>query len=236
MPLDLRQLTETEEISEAGARGTLSRLLAQLAARLPTEIVASKLSRVSKYPYKAAVLDAALGRRTLELSRATMDLVDRGQDLPAAFTSRGVMETAALILHLARRLERAVSERRLGDTDDFLMRGLVGWNAPYSTWRPLSVSTAIDHAEKQVPQFKERYSFLCDVVHPNWMGTHASFVQQDERVLKAAFGRREPIGWQPILVSLLLSVALSIHASSRVEDVLPGFVELSEKQVSRRGT
>ena len=67
--------------------------------------------------------------------------------------------------------------------------------------------------------------------------THAAFVKSDERVPKASFGRHEPIGWQGILVSLLPSVALGgVDASSRVEEIKPKFVDLSDKHVKHKRT
>jgi len=235
MPLELNDLTRTDEFSETGARLTIARLSSQLADRLPTEITAATLSTVSKYPFKAAVLEAALAHRAFELGRNTVELFDIGKDLPAAFVSRAVMETAAINFHLAKRLERAVAERKLDDTDQLLMRGLMGWNAPYSTWKPLPVGTAIKHASREIPHFKSRYSSLSDVVHPNWLGTHGAFALLDERSLRTKFGKRDPVGWEEVLVSLLLALALTIHASSRVEEVMPAFVRLAERHVQRGG-
>jgi hypothetical protein len=221
--------------TELSARATIGSLLAMLERLMPAEVECARISRITKYPFKASCLEAILGWRILELSRDTVALYDQGRDLASVFTCRGVMESAALLLQLGKRLEYAVRERRLGDADDFFMRGLYGWNAPYSNRRPLSISTAIGHATKAIPAYSSHYAALSDFVHPNYAGAHATYATLDEQYLVMRFGERRRLPWEHVLLSLIMALLLALHAISRMREAMPKFIEISDRHVQRFG-
>ena len=221
--------------TEPSARDTIGRLIALLAEQMPAEVDCARISRISKYPFKAASLEGVLGYRLLELARDTVAIYDEGRGLSSMIICRSAMETAALMLQLGKRLELAVREKKLGDIDDFLMRGLNGWNAPYSNRQPLSVATAINHATKAIEAYSSHYAALSDHVHPNYAGGSARFAQMDDQYLLTRFGEPKRTPWNHVLMSLIFALLLAAHAVSRIREAMPRFIEISDRHVQRHG-
>ncbi|MCJ7767233.1 soluble NSF attachment family protein [Candidatus Bathyarchaeota archaeon] len=138
---------------------------------LPSKVSRESVSNISKSALKAYLIRAGLLHRTADLAGAAIDLYSQHKDLPAFVLTRAALETFALFYYFIKKLEEAVISGKVQDLDETLMRLLFGARNADNDVKAINVLTAVDRLDKDVNGTRRMYDELCEIGHPNWMGT-----------------------------------------------------------------
>lgn len=141
---------------------------------LPSKVSRDSVSNTSKSALKAYLIRAGLLHRTADLAGAAIDLYRQRKDLPAFVLTRAVLETFALFYYFIKKLEKAVSSGKVQDVDETLMQLLFGARTVDDV-KAINVLTAVDRLDKDVNDIRKYYDELCEIAHPNWMGTFGHY-------------------------------------------------------------
>ena len=223
----------TEELIEEIRIG-----LAELEDGLPTDLNASVVSETAMLPFKALIIRSVLAWRFVDISRSVMRCVDEDRTASAAVLTRAALETSAAAWHLNDQLQQALDTGAVGNTDDSLMRLLLGSRTMEEVLpSAINVLTLIDRVNKQVDGFRHQYDELSEFAHPNWSGAMALYCTTNNDERACSFGPKdEAITNTNTKIFKVLSGTILIfkHVFKEIDQAIPKFVQLCEREIALR--
>lgn len=210
---------------------------------LPTKVTCKPVSAPTKerIPFKAHMAKAGLIYRAVDITGATLDLLKQKRPTVGFILVRCVFETTAALFLLYERLQKVVESGKLVDIDGFLNKLVLGGRSEStpkapdgSTVKSVHISKAIKGLSKEFKSsFAREYGFICEFVHPNFLGTVGSYGELDKEhdlyffSLDASYKSiPEPSAYG--LHMLLLSLAIFSHYYEKITDILPKFTKICE--------
>ena len=210
----------------------IRRSLAVLEANLPKEVDGFALSSTTKLPFKALWFRDSLCWRMAQLSRSALNSFENKKLASAILLTRASMETCAALWYLSEILERAVDAQAVGETDQHLMKLLMGTKIDTDVLpKAENVLNFVDRVDKKIAGFRKQYERLSEFAHPNWSGTVLLFSKPAEKTGIAHLGENMRAEKEALFVGLgNLASALDIFIVSynSVEAVVSDFIRLSE--------
>ncbi len=154
---------------------------------LPSNVSRENVSMVSKSTLKAYLVRAGLLHRMADLAETTIDLYRQGTNLPAFVLTRAIFETFALFYYFWKELETAVSSENVQEADHLLMQLFLGARNSDDELNPIRVGQAIKRLNEDCAGVRVIYADLCEIAHPNWMGTVGHYGNSVESVFDVNF-------------------------------------------------
>ncbi len=203
----------------------------QLVRILPSKVSRESVSKTSKSALKAYLIRAGLLHRTADLAGAAIDLYKQSKNLPAFVLTRATLETFALFHYFIKKLEGAVSSGEVQKVDEILMRLMLGARNSDDEVKPINILTAIDTFDKHIKGIRGMYDTLCEIAHPNFLGTMEHYGKKAESPYTLYF--ESPYEGFPAeeglnLISTILDGLLEMDES--VQDILSQFTKMDEKE------
>ena len=204
--------------------------------------VDAMISPESKLPFKALLYRGALIWRMAELSRGAFENFERNHLAVAILLTRAAVETSAALSYLSAKLDATLQAGTVGDTDDYLMRLLMGSRTNPELPAAISVLTFVDRAEKDekdIEGFRHQYDMLSEFSHPNWAGTALLYSRPDPPNLWTDFGANVRVGdstKHADVLNLSASLMLFEQNYNHVADVMPAFITLCASRLRQGGT
>lgn len=212
--------------------------LERLGSKLPERVDATVVSPISKLPFKALVYREALAWRMAELGRAAFENYENDKLVSAIVLTRAAVETSAALWYLCAKIAAALDSNALGDTDEYLMKLLMGTATEASATaanstdvtlpRPFKIGAFLKQVEKEIHGFSHQYGVLSEYSHPS---TALVYSKHDMHKRVTEFGRNlRNVDNTKLIGTGNLSGALKLFevAYRRVGDLMPRFVVLCE--------
>lgn len=181
-------------------------------------------------------MQAALYRIT-DIASDALELWHRKKVNSSIILSRSLMETASASYWLIKRAERKIAANDfIGASDDvetlsFASRSTDG--LPDGK----SVLTYIDEVEKIIPGYRDVYAIMCDVSHPNHLGTLWAYSDMVKESYEVIFFDNHPdaeIFLENNMPSALNSSLLIMDlALSEYQENRPGLIELGREDMEK---
>jgi hypothetical protein len=217
--MELKQLLEETELQYQAFLGIL-----------PSKVSRDSVSNTSKSALKAYLIRAGLLHRTADLAGAAIDLYRQRKDLPAFVLTRAVLETFALFYYFIKKLEEAVNSGKVQDVDETLMQLLFGARNADDA-KAINVLTAVDRLDKDVNDIREYYDVLCEIAHPNWMGTFGHYGKAVESPYTLHFeSTHEGVPPEAGLAVVKAILGCLLEMDKSVQDTLSQFKTLHEQE------
>ena len=221
---------KTEELIEEIRSG-----LEELEGGLPTDLSASAVSETAKGPFKALSARAILAWRFVDISRSVMRCVDENRTASAAVLTRAALETGAAAWYLNERLKQALDKGAVGDTDEYLMRLLVGSKTIPGMPPPINVLSFVEKIDKQIAGVSKQYAELSELAHPNWAGAMRLYCTNNIAERSCSFGPKdETITNTNGMIFGVLSGTILIfrYVFEEIDGAMPKFVQLCEREIA----
>jgi hypothetical protein len=211
--------------------GEAEQRLEELKGILPSEVSREKVSMSSKAALKAYAIHVGLLHRTADLAEGAIGLYKRRENLPAHVLTRSVLETAALFYYFGRKLEKAVESKKAKEAGDVLMRIMSGARNTEEEIKAVSILTAVDKLDKDARGVRAMYDELCEVAHPNSMGTVGHYGESD-KLPHTPYFDKEHEGLPPeAAVAVVSALLLGCYESNDAfQDALLQFKTLHEQE------
>lgn len=218
---------------------TIENTLTKLNALRPSRVDPSNYSVKAKIPTKLADLRAGLLYRVAELASVSIRCLKDAEVAAAIVLARSVLETTAAIWFVTRKVERAIDKANVDELDDDLMKMLLGFKASKpSPEMPdaINVMTFIKHVGKDIDNIEGVYADLSEYAHPNWAGTAFLYSTPDPVNVWVDYSptKNNETPRRLVLVALEISVVMFEHFHTRIDELLPKLIELSEKSLADR--
>ena len=210
--------------------------LEKLEDGLPTDLDASAVSETAKLPFKALSIRAVLAWRFVDISCSVMRCVDEDRTASAAVLTRAALETGAAVWYLNDRLRRALDTGAVGNTDDCLMKLLLGSRTMQEVLpSAINVLTFVDAVNKQVDGVRHQYDELSELAHPNWAGAMNLYctTNHDERAF--SFGPQDEVTTKTngkIFAVLSGTILIFKYVFEEIDQAMPEFVQLCEREIA----
>ena len=211
--------------------------LEKLEDGLPTDLDASAVSETAKLPFKALSIRAVLAWRFVDISCSVMRCVDENRTASAAVLTRAALETGAAAWYLNERLKQALDKGAVGDTDEYLMRLLVGSKTIPGMPPPINVLSFVDKVDKQIAGVRKQYDELSELAHPNWAGAMRLYCTNNIAERSCSFGPKdEAITNTNGMIFGVLSGTILIfrYVFEEIDRAMPEFVQLCEREIALR--
>ena len=163
--------------------------LAAIEFDLPLSIEGVQFS--CPYSYRAASLRELLRHRMLDLTLASISLLEQDRVVPAAIISRAATETVALLYALHHEIAKFLRTPDESRIEAFLKTALVGSRNPDHPIQATNILNAIDKLDKEIPAFRLCYDGLSEFAHPNWSGVLGSYGNINHAESTIALGNRD---------------------------------------------
>lgn len=151
----------------------------ELRLALKKEVDPRVFSRIATIPYKVILARETLMYRAVDLGEASCICFKENKLVSGACLSRALQETIAALFYLYRKSKNAIKDKDLNHLNESTMRVLLGSKVDESRPNPVNISTMNKIVEREVPYFKEIYSKLSEIAHPNYFGTAGIYSQFD---------------------------------------------------------
>jgi hypothetical protein len=219
--------------------GDIRSSLATLETSLPKNVDGFALSPTTKMPFKALWFRESLCWRMAQLSRSALECFENKKLASAILLTRASMETCAALWYLSDILESAVEVQAIGETDQRLMKLLLGTKIDTNVLpKAENVLNFVDRVDKKISGFRKQYERLSEFAHPNWSGSVLLFSKPEEKYGIAHFGENMRAEGEALFIGLgNLASALEIFLLSynSVTEVSPEFVRLCEAHAQKKG-
>jgi hypothetical protein len=197
---------------------------------LPSKVSRDSVSNTSKSALKAYCIRAGLLHRTADLVGAAIVLYRQRKDLPAFVVTRAVLETFALFYYFIKKLEEAVNSGKVQDVDETLMQLLFGARNEDGP-KAINVLTAVDRLDKDFNDIRKYYDELCEIAHPNWMGTFGHYGKATESPYTHHFeSTHEGVPPEAGLVVVKDILVYLLEMDKSVQDTLSQFKTILEQE------
>ncbi len=201
------------------------------------KIDVASVSIKSKIPFKALVLRESLYYRVTELSGVAIELYRQSKMTSAVIITRAVFESAALCYYIYKNLETVTDTGFLSEIDNILMKASHGsliFSSSYPL-KPFRPSIIIEELNKEHHGTKDRYSFLCELTHPNWMGCEGAYSKTNYEEYYIEFNKSyEHVPPNTGIPELLMGMVIFEHYYNEIGDLLPKFIKICESDVDKR--
>ncbi len=188
----------------------------------------------AKIPHKVIVWREVLFYRGTELARVAYDLYIAKKYTSSILLIRALMEVAAFMFWLQKRLHNAVKKQELGNIDEFLMRGILGGRDASAPKESYQVLRAIDEITKEVDIFRSDYEWLSEFAHPNSLGTHESYAKIEEKKFTVHFGwYLNGLEGSHVLPIFHYTLELFIGYYDQIAEFIEDFQKLCEEDLER---
>lgn len=148
-----------------------------------------EVSLSAKTPFKALWQSESANWRFSELADSSLAELKRENYLGASVLIRACLETVSSLWYLNVKIENSLSDTNIGGIDEILDRMLLGSKNNSETPDSINILTIVDHLEKALPGSKESFESLCELAHPNWLGTSLCFSEPSEDYGAVSFGK-----------------------------------------------
>ena len=209
--------------------------LAELEDGLPTDLNASAVSETAKLPFKALSCRAVLAWRFVDISRSVLRCVDEARTASAAVLTRAALETGGATWYLNDRLRRALNTGAVGDTDDCLMKLLLGSRTMEEMPPAINVLTFVKKVNKQVDGFLHQYEALSESAHPNFPGAMHLYCTNNRDERFCSFGPKDEVITNTnkyILGVLSGTILIFRYVFEEIDRAMPEFVQLCEREIA----
>lgn len=222
---------KTETIAEA------KRYSDELRKRLPPSLEIASISTTAKIPFKAVSWSIAVLYRASELADCAYELHNANRYVSSSIIGRALMETAGMMYWMHRRIDNAVRTQQLGDIDDFLMRGTLGYKETNGFPSALSALSAVNHIDKQFKGFRGVYDILSEFTHPNWSGTLGAYSKPIKEKMRVEYGPAiKGLSWDFIPSSMCMSLMVIETYYDKLQGLFPQFIQLCEEDLKQTMT
>jgi hypothetical protein len=164
------------------------RRVENIRAHLPSSISVAAVGVRSKTPFLLLAAREALIWQTEELARGACDMLERDDIASRMLLTRAVAESTAFVWRL-KDLLKDRDKYTTADLQDKVERMLLGWKKDPEFPQAINIQTMIDHMDRQLPGFRERYDQLSEFAHPNWSGVFGLFAVTHHATYTTQFGR-----------------------------------------------
>lgn len=224
---DDRTPTLDEMLAESRERLTI------LENSLPRQIDPIAISR-TKLPFKVLNYREALIWRVAELARAALQTFEAQQFAAAIVLTRAAVETNAALWYLDEKVSTALTQKKLGDLDDCVVRLLAGTSGWEEFPKPIRVGKFMECVERSLPGFQQQYKTLSEYAHPNAHGTTGLYSTIDRESILVDFGlqdRNTKPAKAICIANLSVTLMLFEHTYNHLGELMPDFVELCEREI-----
>jgi len=226
---------QSEEFNPDVSLSRAKEVTEEFRQNLPKKIYAASLSVKSKIPFKAVPLREALVHRLTELAEVACALYDQKKTVSAFIITRSVMETAAMLYWLHKKIQAVVASNELGDIDIFLMRTMFGWRDDTMPAQAFNILKPIDELDKQFPGYRGLYEALSEFTHPNWSGVHGAYAKTDQKNFMENLGSEFTqlplaIGLQPLVASL----EIFKFYYNQLSEMFPEFIRICDADIDKK--
>lgn len=205
-------------------------LVKQLVNKLPSRVSRGTVSTISKTALKGYAIRASLFHRMTELAEVAIDLYRQDRLIAAIVTTRSAFETAALLYHTYKHIEKVVETGKIGDIDDDLMKVLFGERLPDTDYVSVNILTVIDKLDKVATGVRDMYDGLCEFSHPNWSGVMGAYAKADQDIFTLNFNQKhENIPPEVGLLALIAALSAFENYESAMSAILPNFTKIHEE-------
>ena len=197
------------------------------------------ISLKAKIPFKAIDAREALFHRSVELLESAVESLKGDHLVSASLLARAYQETLSILFYINRKCKSAITNKDPSTLDSHLMRVLSGTRRDDKFRNPISVMTAIDLVEKEIPKFRDMYEELSEYSHPNWHGTSGLFSKYDKENLWVDYGKNIRLSKSVrdgVALSLSINSELFIDIYNEFIDFLPQLVEVCESALGEYDT
>ena len=211
--------------------------LAELEDGLPTDLNAAAVSETAKLPFKALSCRAVLAWRFVDISRSVLRCVDEARTASAAVLTRAALETGGAAWYLNDRLRRALDTGAVGDTDDCLMKLLLGSRTMEEMPPAINVLTFVNKVNKRVDGFLHQYEAFSEFAHPNWAGAMHLYCTNNRDERACSFGPKAEVITNTnknILGVLSGTILIFRYVFEEIDRAMPEFVQLCEREIAMR--
>jgi hypothetical protein len=220
------KLTPQERLDE-----TVS-LVENFGVDIPTQIAMEELFNISLVPPRLVAAREVLRYRMLELSKNACDCFRNSQAVAGSVLTRAAFETAGLLLHIEKRVRKAVEDKSLGNVDQFLLQALLGVKDKQVLGgempAAINVLTSITaHLEKMYPGLAGQYTMMCEIAHPNQLGTLLAYSNSTVTQLNLV---AKPDHATPVYPLLAAALKIFERHYNLIADIFPAFVELCSRE------
>ncbi len=206
-------------------------IIFELNNSLPKEI---RITSIAKIPFKILSWRETLLYRTVELSNCALNLYNNEKYISACILIRAQMETTGYIYWSHRKIQQCIDNQTIESIDDFLMKGLFGGKDKTKIIDSHNALTAINHINKDHPDFRDNYDMLSEYAHPNHYGTFGSFTELDIDNLRVKLGSYiNDLPWGHVLFAFFESLVIFKDYYNRMAENIKPFIELSESQLNK---
>lgn len=210
-------------------------LARRLTVSLPEGVDLLQLSEQTKTAAKVQLIREASLWRQEEITRTALLSYEQGDLVVPAMLTRAAMETAALIMYVSEKVERALSHGATAELDVQLSGILTGSKSWPETPGAVNVLTLVDRVTKKIDSFRQSYDFLSEATHPNWAGTHGAYSKLDRSTMMVSYSRRGEQGENKatgVLKPLAGSLELFIGYYEYLGDMLLPFARVCDRDLA----
>ena len=206
--------------------------IAKLWVRRLAEIHLAEPPHGYRLSNKIRLYTQAIIRRCLVCVEGGLAEYHAGRPLITDQCSRSIYENVAAFLDFAGKLKPLIEAGNHAGIDDLIMRTafatrVESWLESHGPeYEAVNVITLIRKLAKKNTLYGEAFERLCDIVHPNGLGSVVYFCQIDEKsgLATISWGGNDP---DKAYVSLVLAALLMLHIELALEDLDPMLVKLT---------
>jgi hypothetical protein len=200
---DISKLDDFQQLALA------RQLATDIRSSLPMELCAGSFTSKSKLPFKAASFREVLIHRLSDLADISIELYETDRLVPAFLTTRGVVETVAMMYRLHCKTTKFLESKDKIAYDEFLMKGMLGSRDGTTCLESYNILSAVDPLNKEFKGFRKMFDTLCEFTHPNWSGTMGSYSKINSETYTLHLGKshqKPPVafGLGPLVASLVV--------------------------------
>lgn len=225
---------DTETASNEEILAQAQRVVAQIHAALPRRVDPVTISLIAKIPFKALLVRELLIHRIDELGIVACDLFEKRTPVSAFIITRALLETAASMYCLHRRVSEVIQTAQIGAVDEFLMKTLSGWKDPGAQIQAVNVLTLVDRVNRDLPHFRQAYDALSEFAHPNWSGVEGAYGEVDFQKLWVDLGHSNRVPTRTGLCALVGGLELFFHFYTGMLSHMSEFTRICEEALAGR--
>ena len=219
------------------------RWVAELNKLAPQEIKPEDYSPIAKIPFKVATIKEIFLYRVVDLSKITIELINKKRCLAAAILIRSTMETTAMLYYVYNKMNSVVEKNDVGDIDEYLMRVTFGCKEQKDLVKPINVLTAIQKVDKWlnkgIPEspkentkniFMGFYDALSDYTHPNWWGAFGAYGEVDSEFLSLKCATPN-IPISEVVAPLATTLSVFKYVYMEINNLMKAFIKTCESDL-----
>lgn len=209
-----------------------------IASDIPDKVDPASVSISTPIPFRALLIRTVMRARMAEITQVAYDLFANDKRVSGFIMARVAIENVALINGINDRMLRALNEKKVGDSGDYLNQ--LGWGSRTNITpdHAINILTLISKLHTKYDKFhvQDQYDDLSEIAHPNWGGLLGSYGGFDNENLYGLIDEKGTL--LPVVLGLHALVTaheLFEKAYNETVELLPGFVILCESELENDG-